>query len=283
MGFDRSTTVDEVVADADLSGRVAVVTGASSGLGREVAQALARSGATVVAAVRDPARAPAGITSVTLDLASLASVGAAAAAILDTHATVDILVNNAGVMATPPEVTLDGFESQLGINHLGHFLFTALLASALGDSGRVVNTSSLGHMISPMRWDDPHFRTQGYDKWLAYGQSKTANILFTRALAARGRRSYAVHPGAVDTGLTRHLEGDELALVEAAGLAEAKTLAQGAATLVLAAVSDTLLSGSYLADCQIAEPASHARDPDEAERLWNWSEGELGHPWVRAV
>jgi NAD(P)-dependent dehydrogenase (short-subunit alcohol dehydrogenase family) len=266
----------EVLDGIDLTGKVAVVTGASSGLGREVSQVLASSGADVVAAVRDPSRAPAGSYVIELDFGSLESIRTAAPKLLANVGRIDMLFNNAGVMATPEANTADGFELQLGVNHLGHFLLTALLAPAIASDGRIVQTTSLGHMITGMLWDHPHFRTCQYEKWLAYGQSKTANILFTCGLAERGFTAYAVHPGAIHTGLTRYLEGAELVAVEQASESEAKTLQQGAATLVWAATVCDAPSGSYLADCAIAEAAPHATDPADIEQLWVWSEEQVG-------
>lgn len=275
MTTGREMTTDAVLDGVDLAGAVAVVTGASSGLGLEVSRALRAHGAVVVAAVRDPAKVTAADHVVELDLTSLASVRAGADAVLTAVPRVDLLFNNAGVMATPEARTADGFELQLGTNHLGHFLLTALLAGAFAPDGRIVNTTSLGHMITGMHWDDPNL-TGAYEKWTAYGQSKSANILFTVGLAARGFTAYAVHPGAIDTGLTRHLEGEELDAVAAASLSEAKTVEQGAATLVWAAVADGIPSGAYLADCAVADAAPHAVDPADAERLWAWSEEQVG-------
>jgi NAD(P)-dependent dehydrogenase (short-subunit alcohol dehydrogenase family) len=163
----------------------------------------------------------------------------------------------------------------MATNHLGHFLLTALLAPSFAPTARIVNTTSRGHMIAGINSHDPHFMTTPYDKWRAYGQSKTANILFTRGLAERGLDAYAVHPGAIDTGLTRHLEGEELEFVAHASAGESKTLQQGAATLLWAATSVGIPSGSYLADCQIAEAAGHATAPEAVEALWAWSEQEV--------
>lgn len=279
--FGRETTAAEVLQGVDLTGTMAVVTGASAGLGRAVAQSLRDSGAQVIAAVRRPERVAADGPAVDLDLASLASVRSAAKRIADEHPQVDLLFNNAGVMATPGDPTTDGFEPQLGTNHLGHFLLTGLLADRLAPGARVINTSSMGHMISGIRWDDPHFRASSYDKWQAYGQSKTANILFTIGLASRGVTAYAVHPGAIATDLARHLDGDELAFFEEASQGEAKTIEQGAATLLWAATTAGVPSGSYVADCRIGEALDHATDPAEAERLWSWSEAEVDHCWRR--
>jgi len=287
MSYGPHTTTDEVLAGVELTGRVIVVTGASSGLGIETARALAAHGAEVVMAVRDPGRAADAVAAVgshghlvTLDLASLDAVRAGADAILDGWSRVDVLVNNAGVMATPEECTADDFDLQLGTNHLGHFLLTARLSPALGDGSRVVNVTSAGHFISGMHWDDPHYRTRPYNKWEAYGQSKTANVLFTRGLAQRGRTAYAVHPGKIASGLYRFLPDEERAAIvgeqPVSGEQQVKTVEEGAATSVWAATADGIPSGSYLADCQVADAAAHATDPAEVDRLWAWSEEEVG-------
>jgi NAD(P)-dependent dehydrogenase (short-subunit alcohol dehydrogenase family) len=290
MAFGPTSTTDEVLAGVDLTGKVAVVTGASLGLGLETARAIGARGARVVMAMRDPARGseardvvgPNG-ELVALDLASLGAVRSAAAAVLEAQPTIDLLVNNAGVMATPLGRTADGFELQLGTNHLGHFLFTALLAPALRERSRIVNVSSRGHLGSGMDWDDPHYETRDYNKWQAYGQSKTANVLFTRGLAQRGFTAYAVHPGMIVTELYRYLPDDERAAVQnrptASDGTATKTVSQGAATIVWAATADGIPTGSYLADCAIAEAAPHATDADDVERLWTWSEAQVGQPF----
>jgi NAD(P)-dependent dehydrogenase (short-subunit alcohol dehydrogenase family) len=157
---------------------------------------------------------------------------------------------------------------------------TARLSPALGDGSRVVNVTSAGHFISGMHWDDPHYRTRPYNKWEAYGQSKTANVLFTRGLAQRGRTAYAVHPGKIASGLYRFLPDEERAAIvsdqPASGEQLVKTVEAGAATSVWAATADGIPSGSYLADCQVADAAAHATDPAEVDRLWAWSEEEVG-------
>jgi NAD(P)-dependent dehydrogenase (short-subunit alcohol dehydrogenase family) len=287
MSYGAATTTDEVLDGVDFAGKVAVVTGGSAGLGLETARALAARGAEVVIAVRDPSKGASSLDTVgangrlvTLDLASLDGVRAGAAAVRDGWPSVDLLVNNAGVMATPEGRTADGFELQVGTNHLGHFLFTALLAPTLSNESRVVNVSSRGHMVSGMDWDDPHYRAREYNKWQAYGQSKTANILFTLGLARRGFTAYAAHPGMIVTDLYRYLPSEERVAVESRPTASdgtnMKTVPQGAATIVWAATADGIPSGSYLADCQVAEAAAHATDPDEVERLWTWSEEQVG-------
>jgi NAD(P)-dependent dehydrogenase (short-subunit alcohol dehydrogenase family) len=275
--YGPANTGDEVLASVDVRGKVAVVTGASSGLGREVVRVLVACGADVLGTSRDPKAKIDGARLVRLDLASLDSVRDAALEFLTMTSQIDFLFNNAGVMATPQGRTVEGFELQMGTNHLGHFLLTALLTDAFREHSRIVNTTSLGHVITGMRWEDPHFRQQPYEKWQAYGQSKTANILFTRGLAKRGFLAFAVHPGAIDTGLTRHLEGDELVAMRQASESKAKTVQQGVATLVWAATAREVEAGAYLADCAEATPASHAVDPEEVARLWDWSQEQVGH------
>ena len=290
MGFGAEATTDDVLEGVDLDGKVAVVTGGSAGLGLETARALAAHGAVVVLTVRDRTKGAAALETigphgevVELDLTSLDAVRAGAAAVLDTQSQLDLLVNNAGVMATPEGRTEEGFELQLGTNHLGHFLFTALLAPALRDGARIVNVSSRGHLGSGMDWDDPHYRTREYNKWQAYGQSKTANILFTLGLAQRGFTAYAVHPGMIVTDLYRYLPDEERAAVEnrpaASDGTATKSVPQGAATIAWAATAVGIPSGSYLADCAVAEAAPHATDPEDVARLWSWSEEQVGQPF----
>jgi NAD(P)-dependent dehydrogenase (short-subunit alcohol dehydrogenase family) len=314
MGYGATTTTDEVLEGVDLHGATVLVTGASGGIGLETARALAAHGATVTLAARDAAKldeAVAGIRAehpdadvdvLVVDLASLASVRAAAAEWLASHGPLTYLLNNAGVMCTPFGRTADGFETQFGTNHLGHFVLTnelmpALLAAA---PGRIVNVSSAGHAFGTVDLDDPNFDRRPYDGWAAYGQSKTANIWFSveldRRLAARGVRSFAVHPGGIHTGLGRYMTQDDLTvLVErikeqapSGGEFQWKTVPQGAATTVWAAVSPALdgRGGLYLEDCQVSEPFDpahpgrghqpYALDPDGARRLWALSEQLVG-------
>jgi NAD(P)-dependent dehydrogenase (short-subunit alcohol dehydrogenase family) len=289
-------TTADVIAGIDLTGTTAVVTGASAGLGVETVRTLAGAGARVLGTARDRAKGEAalagidGVELVELDLASLASVRDAADAVRAAVDRIDLLVNNAGVMATPPMETAEGFELQLGTNHLGHFLLTTLLLDRI--DGRIVNLSSRGHLRSGMRWDDPHFRTTPYDKWLAYGQSKTANVLFAVGLAARGHTAFAVHPGRIRTELPRHLTEQDVAEMAASGRTSVpiptKTVEEGAATTIWAATSPELdgRSGLYLEDCHVSAAATtdpdrteghrpDAVDPAEAERLWAWSEEQV--------
>ena len=320
MTFGRHSTTDEVLAGMDLGGRRALVTGASAGLGEETARALAAHGAAVTLAVRDPARAEAAAGRIRavvpeaeleirqLDLADLAGVRACAADFLAAHERLDLLINNAGVMACPLTRTPEGRELQLATNHIGHFLLTCLLAPALRAAApaRVVNLSSTGHQLAGVDLEDPFFERRDYDKWIAYGQSKTANALFAvgldRRLAASGVRAFAVHPGGIQTELGRHLEeSDVAALMARAGItdpeafmADFKTVPQGAATTCWAATAAELADGGglYLEDCAVAAPfdgetfgvgvAPHALDPEAAERLWTRSEAWVGEAFPLA-
>jgi len=291
------TTTKDVLQGVDLTGRTALVTGASAGLGVETVRALRSVGAEVVGAVRDLDKGRqalgAGVDLVQLDLADLDSVRQAAAQIAERLPQLDLLINNAGVMAPPLSRTKQGFELQLGTNHLGHFVLTNALLPTLQPGSRIVNLSSRGHLRSPMRWEDPHFRDESqYEKWTAYGQSKTANILFTveleRRLGGQGIHSYALHPGVIMTELSRHLTADDLAALSSrvpTGGLVLKEVDAGAATTVYAATSKELegTGGVYLEDCHVAGVtpgdgsagyAPYAMDPDEAARLWAWSEDQ---------
>jgi NAD(P)-dependent dehydrogenase (short-subunit alcohol dehydrogenase family) len=305
--FGHDTTTDQVLENIDLSGKLALVTGASGGLGAETARAFASKGARVVLAARDLAKADAaarGIRESTgseveveeLELDSLASVRAFAERFLRRHEALAILVNNAGVMACPEAKTRDGFELQFGTNHLGHFLMTCLLTPALlrGAPARVVSLSSRGHQQSPVRFDDLAFEKEPYDKWAAYGQSKTANVLFAveldRRLGGRGVHANAVHPGVIRTDLSRHMRKEDFERVRqrSGGTLKLKTVEAGAATSVYAATAPELegRGGLYLEDCHVAEVnddpqaregvRSYAVDPDAAKRLWTLSEELVG-------
>jgi NAD(P)-dependent dehydrogenase (short-subunit alcohol dehydrogenase family) len=234
-----------------------------------------------------------------LELGSLASIRTAAERILAAHPRLDLLINNAGVMACPFAKTADGFELQFGSNHLGHFLFTILLAPALrrGNACRVVSLSSRGHHIAPVDFDDLHFERRPYDKWQSYGQAKTANVLFAvgleRRLAGDGVHAFAVHPGAIVTELGRHLQAEDIAFLQTRSRGmQFKSVEQGAATSVFAATSPTLAGrgGLYLEDCHVAAVndaadapdgvKSYALDPELAERLWTLSERSVGQRFV---
>lgn len=298
-------TAEQVVANIDLTAKTCVITGASSGLGREAARVLAGTGAQLVLAARNAAalaetvneiRAAvpdARVTTVPLDLTSLASVAAAAQQIAAQTPAVHILMNNAGVMFTPFGRTADGFEMQFGTNHLGHFALTGLLLPQLraAAGARVINLSSEGHRISDIDLDDPNWERRDYDKFLAYGASKTANLLHAVELDARHRddgiRGYAVHPGIVATALARHMTGADFgalsAMTSRPGRKRENTDVrmnfvgpeQGAATQVWAAVSPELadVGGVYLSNCAIrGDVAPYAVDPERAARLWSASD-----------
>ncbi len=315
--FGRSTTTDEVLEGMDLTGRRFVITGAATGLGRESARALAAHGAAVTVLARSEERAAGALADVealvpgatlesgVVDLADLASVRSFADTYLDSHEAVDVLINNAGVMACPFGRTVDGFETQFGTNHLGHFLLTALLSPALlrGTNPRVVTLSSAGHSRADVDLVDPNFETTEYSPWIAYGQSKTANALFARELAHRGGShgllSFSVHPGGIITDLGRHLNEElmndmlefsktrsEAAGVPARGF-EFKSVEAGAATQVWAATASELAdhNGAYLADCGLgvlgADPGvngflPYLLDDDHAAALWDLSEQLVG-------
>jgi len=300
MTLAKESTAADVIQGVDLSGRVAVITGASGGIGVETARALASAGATVVLGNRNAVKAEAAAADLrasvpgadvrlgALDLTSLASVREFAGWVGDHHDRIHILVNNAGVMAAPLARTADGFEWQFGTNHLGHFLLTNMLMRLLlaGAPARTVNVSSHGHRVSGIQWDDPNYHEREYEPWQAYGQSKTANLLFTleleRRFGDRGVHAYAVHPGVVATDLDRNLtEQDKARFGERMtkdGILT-KTVAHGAATSVLAATSAGLdgHGGSYLEDCHVTDAiAPHAKDAALAARLWTLSEELVG-------
>ncbi len=312
-GFGMHTTAAEVLDGIDLSGRTALVTGGYSGIGIAAVRALSEAGARVLVPARRPeqaAEALAGIDNVELgsmDLADQASVAAYADEVLLRGQHLDLVINSAGIMACPEGRAGPGWELQMATNHLGHFalvnrLWPLLRNDASGTGGsRVVSVSSGGHQFSGIRWDDLAF-TGGYDKWLAYGQSKTANVLFAVELDRLGRehgvRAFSLHPGAILTPLGRHLRPEDMADLLAYGsdgeplIPELKSPEAGAATAVWAATSPLLdgLGGLYLEDCDVApvaDPAErvtgqalgvfpHATDPGEATRLWAWSAEQTG-------
>ncbi len=313
MAFGADTTTDEVLEGIDLNGKQALVTGASTGLGQETARALASKGARVTLAVRDLAKGEAAaerirkstgnrdIDVAQVDLSVPDSVRAFAKTWLAGHGPLNLLINNAGVMACPLTRTAEGWEMQFATNHLGHFLLTNLLMPALkaGAPGRIVNLSSAGHRFSDVHFDDIHFNSREYEKWSSYGQSKTANVLFSVALNKRlapwGITANAVHPGGIQTELGRHLTQTDIeALMSRVTVAggsggfKFKTIPAGAATSVWAATSPSLegKGGLYLEDCNIGElktePTAssgyfaYATDPASAARLWALSEEMLG-------
>ncbi len=311
-GFDPYTDAAVVLEGKDLSGRTAIVTGGATGIGIETVRALAGAGADVMIAVRnkvageaaaaklnDELRAPR-VSVGTLDLSDLATVAAFATDWGDRP--LHMLINNAGVMACPLSYTADDLEMQLGTNHFGHFALGMGLARALmngaeeGRGARLVSLSSIAHLRSAMNFDDPHYRTRPYEKWQAYGQSKTANALFALGFHQRfadlGVTANSVMPGGIMTPLQRHLPREEMIAMgwmdEAGVIATGfKTPAQGASTSVWAATGDELegVGGLYLenlAEAQTFKPgdrfgvAPHALDPSAADQLWALSEETTG-------
>lgn len=309
--FGYRSTAREVVAGVNLSGRRIVVTGGYSGIGTETVRALAGAGAEVIVGARRPdlaedvLRAAEGdIRVLPLDLSDPDSIDRFAASVAQQWDRIDILINNAAVMASPLTRDARGYEGQFATNHLGHFQLTARLwpllkaAAAANGAARVVVLSSIGHRLNRLDLDDPNFERRDYDKWLAYGQAKSANALFALQLDKLGEpfgiRAFAVHPGGIATPLQRHLTMDEQRAMgwydEAGNLNERfKTEEQGASTTVWAATSPMLSGkgGVYLENCEVATPAGpdtpptggvypHVRDEDLAERLWAKSEEMTG-------
>jgi NAD(P)-dependent dehydrogenase (short-subunit alcohol dehydrogenase family) len=309
--FGATSTTDEVLEGVDLSGKRILVTGVSAGLGVETARTLAAHGATVVGAARDltkakgatePVRKDAknggGLELVELDLASLASVRACADGLNAAGKPFDLIIANAGVMACPKGTTADGFETQFGTNHLGHFVLVNRIAGLLKSGSRLVNLASSGHRFSDVDLEDPNFEHTEYTEFGAYGRSKTANILFAvefdRRHKAGGVRAAAVHPGGIQTELGRHLKPEVVqAMIEQINAANAgggaagfewKTIPQGAATSVWAGVvaPADLVGGLYCEDCHVAQLTesadvrAYALDPEHAKALWAKSEEMVG-------
>ena len=308
-GFAAKTPAMDVLGDIDLSGKTAIVTGGYSGIGLEVVRALVSRGASVIVPVRTPAKAKENLAGIAgdirteaMDLADLASVRQFAERVSGQLTNLDLLINNAGIMACPEARVGPGWEGQFGVNHMGHFALTKALMPLLqkASAARVVSLSSTGHKLSDILWDDVHFQTTPYDKWIAYGQAKTANALFANGLSRRLRDSgglaFAVHPGGIFTPLQRHLPKEEMVALgwlgddgEPSEMAKAgfKTPEEGASTTVWAATSPLLVGkpGVYCEDCDIALPTevdsptarfkgvnTHAASDDSAERLWDISE-----------
>jgi NAD(P)-dependent dehydrogenase (short-subunit alcohol dehydrogenase family) len=313
-GFGPKTTAEEAVRGQDLTGRTAIVTGGYSGLGLETTRVLAKAGAHVVVPARSSDKARTnlagieGIEITSLDLMEPASIDRFATSFVDSGRPLHMLIDSAGIMAVPLARDGRGYESQLSANHLGHFHLAARLWPALrrAAGARVVSVSSRGHRIADFDFNDPNFHAREYGKWLAYGQSKTANVLFAVALDQRGRqhnvRAFALHPGAILTDLARHLSDDEMGafgvkraangsldMKEFLSSADAKTVSEGAATAVWCATSQALngKGGVYCEDCDIASvgPADGVRvrgvdpwaiDRVSADRLWSLSEELTG-------
>jgi NAD(P)-dependent dehydrogenase (short-subunit alcohol dehydrogenase family) len=311
-GFGPTTTAEETLRDIDLSGKTAIVTGGYSGIGRETTRALAAAGATVVVPARDPEKAKQTLSGLSrveqgrVDFLDPDSIDAFARDFLASNRPLHILINSAGIMAVPLTRDARGYESQFSTNHLGHFRLTARLWPALlaARGARVVSVSSRAHQFAGVDFEDPNFQRRPYDRWQAYGQSKTANVLFAVELDRRGEpndvRVFAVHPGAILTELGRYMTDEDLqryglcrdytpgSVPAGRSVAEGgvfKTVEQGAATQVWCATSPQLagMGGIYCEDVDVAGPldsqtplahgvASWAIDPDLAKRLWTLNE-----------
>jgi NAD(P)-dependent dehydrogenase (short-subunit alcohol dehydrogenase family) len=318
--FGATSTTEDVLSGIDLRGNRILVTGVSAGLGVETARSLAAHGAHVVGAARDLAKAKAATAQVRkdaasnggsfdlveLDLASLKSVRACADQLLEGGEPFDVVIANAGVMATPFGKTADGFETQFGTNHLGHFVLVNRIASLIRDGGRLINLSSAGHRYSNVDLGDPNFERTPYEPFVAYGRSKTANILFAVAFDKRHRdrgvRAAAVHPGGIRTELGRHAEPGRIEKVieelnrqlttQGKGPFQWKSIPQGAATSVWAAVVAPAneIGGQYCENCHVGHIVpddapitvvsegvrGYAVDPNDAEALWKKSEELVG-------
>ena len=318
--FGSTSTTEDVLSGIDLRGKRILVTGVSAGIGVETARSLAAHGASVVGAARDLEKARVATEQVRkdaaanggrcelveLDLANLKSVRACADQLLAKGEPFDVIIANAGVMATPFGHTADGFEMQFGTNHLGHFVLVNRIAKQLRPGGRLINLSSAGHRFSNVDLEDPNFERTPYDPFVAYGRSKTANILFTVAFDKRHRdggvRAAAVHPGVIQTELARHMDHSHLESIleqmnqqlaaEGKGPLRWKSVPQGAATSVWAAVVAPAdeIGGRYCENCRVGEIVpenvtisgisegvrGYALDPQNAEALWKKSEELVG-------
>jgi len=318
--FGATTNTDEVLSGKNLKGKRILVTGVSAGLGVETARSLAAHGAQVVGAARDLNKAKAATEQVRndalanggsfelveLDLANLKSARACADRLLAKGEPLDVVIANAGVMATPFGHTADGFETQFGTNHLGHFVLVNRIASLIRDGGRLINLSSSGHRYANVDLDDPNFERTPYEPFVAYGRSKTANILFAvafdRRYRSRGIRAAAVHPGGIQTELGRYVDPSRLEKIieqmnqqlAAEGKApfQWKTIPQGAATSVWAGLvaSADEIGGRYCENCQVGKTVlddatitavsegvrGYALDAKNAEMLWKKSEELVG-------
>jgi NAD(P)-dependent dehydrogenase (short-subunit alcohol dehydrogenase family) len=320
-----TSTTEDVLSGINLGGKRILVTGVSAGLGVETARSLAAHGANVIGTARDLAKAEAATTQlrkdaaanggsfelIELDLASLASVRHCADQLLHKGELFDVIIANAGVMATPFSCTTDHFEMQFGTNHLGHFVLVNRIAPLIRRGGRLINLSSAGHRLSNVDLDDPNFEKTPYDPFVAYGRSKTANILFAVAFDQRHRdrrvRAAAVHPGVIETELARHVDpsrieniikqmNDQL-VAEGKGPFEWKTIPQGAATSVWAGVVAPAreIGGRYCENCHVGKIVpdgatisgvtegvrGYALDPQGAEALWKKSEEMVGESFSR--
>jgi NAD(P)-dependent dehydrogenase (short-subunit alcohol dehydrogenase family) len=322
--FGATSTTEDVLSGVNLKGKRILVTGVSAGIGVETARALAAHGAQVVGAARDLTKAEAATAQVrkdaaagggsfeliALDLANLKSVRACADELLAKGKRFDVIIANAGVMATPFGHTADGFETQFGTNHLGHFVLVNRIASLMGAGSRLINLASSGHRFSNVDLEDPNFEHTPYEPFVAYGRSKTANILFAVAFdqrhRERGIRAAAVHPGGIQTELARYMDPshfeamikqiNEQAAAEGKGSFEFKTIPQGAATSVWAGVVAPAdeIGGRYCENCHASDVVpdnvtlgmlnegvrAYALDRKNAEALWKKSEEMVGESFA---
>ncbi|MEL6341892.1 MAG: oxidoreductase [Myxococcota bacterium] len=311
-GFEARTDGADVIREIALAGKTAIVTGGYSGIGVETVRALAAKGVTVIVPARNAEKAKTTLAGIegdvridALDLADLGTVRSFTQRMVADLDKLDMLINNAGIMACPEARVGPGWESQFGVNHMGHFALSVGLMPLLEKTpgARVVALSSTAHKLTAIRWDDIHYTTTEYNKWQAYGQAKTANALFANALSRRmsaaGGHAFSVHPGGIFTPLQRHLPKEEMIALgwlnedgEPSELAKQgfKTPAQGCSTTLWAATSAQLdgVVGVYCEDCDIAAPTDpespYARyrgvnawacDDEQAERLWTISEEML--------
>jgi NAD(P)-dependent dehydrogenase (short-subunit alcohol dehydrogenase family) len=318
--FGATSTTDDVLSGVNLRGKRILVTGVSAGIGTETARSLAAHGAHVVGAARDLNKAKAATKQVTrdaaanggsfelvqLDLGNLKSVRACADLLLKKAEPFDVVIANAGVMATPFGHTADGFETQFGTNHLGHFVLVNRIAKLIRTGGRLINLSSAGHRRSDVDLEDPNFERTPYEPFLAYGRSKTANILFAVAFdqrhRERGIRAAAVHPGVIQTELGRYMESGQLEklvegisqelVAQGKGPFQWKSIPQGAATSVWAAVVAPAdeIGGQYCENCHVGKRVADdaiitgvsegvrgfALDAKTAAALWKKSEEMVG-------
>src|SRR6266478_1379995 len=318
--FGATSTTEDVLSGVNLQGKRILVTGVSAGIGVETARSLAGHGAHVVGAARDLTKAETataevrkaaaanggGFELIELDLANLKSARTCADKLLAKKEPFDVVIANAGVMATPFGLTMDGFETQFGTNHLGHFLFVNRIAPLIRKGGRLINLSSAGHRYSNVDFNDPNFERTPYDPFIAYGRSKTANILFAVAFdqrnQARGIRAAAVHPGGIQTELGRYVDPGHIRKMidqmnqqlaaESKAPFQWKTIPQGAATSVWAGVVAPAdeIGGRYCENCHVGNIVpddatitvisegvrAYALDPTTAEALWKKSEEMVG-------
>ena len=311
-GFHSKSNADEITKEIDLSGKIAIVTGGYSGIGLETTKAILKAGAKVILpcrrldeAIKNLDTNDKNLLLKSMDLSSIESIENFSAFISNENMSIDILINNAGIMACPETRIVDNWEAQFGVNHLGHFFLLKKLIPFFNESARFVSLSSTAHIFSPIRWDDIHFTQNSYDKWIAYGQSKTASSLiaihFNEFMSDKNIHGYAVHPGGIFTPLQRHLQNEEMVALgwlkedgspSDLALQGFKTPSQGATTTLWAATSPMLkdIGGIYCENCNVAQLKSEFENPEasryigvadwavskeDAKKLWDYSEKTL--------